>query len=744
LILDISEEIMREISLSTAFLLLMSVLLFIWVIPTENAIATTRFVGGVGPGNYTAIQNAIDDANSGDVIFVYSGTYVGRIVVNKTVTILGEDWDTTIVEGDGGGDVVVVSADWVNISGLMVRNSGIGGESSAIELLDVENCRITGNKVLDNEIGISTVQTNETFVGGNLASNNSIDIRSISSRNITMEQNMMTGGGVYLWGSSLEDWNTHNIDGSNTVNGDPVRYCSNEEQGSIVSSMSQIILANCSGMLVQGQRINGVAVGIHLGFSSGNIIRETNVSANQYGIRLDYSDGNLITNSTLSFNEIIETVIISSDNNTMANNTCWSDTTCVFVTGSSIDNRIFNNNFFSNGISGFDAGNLNLWHNGYPSAGNYWMNYTGSDIKSGPNQDQAGGDGIGDTPYILAGIGNTDEYPLMGPVQFPPSSPGNLRTTAYDQRVVLEWDPPAFDGFSPVTNYRVYRGISSGSGTFLTELGNVLNYEDTGLTNAVNSIDEGPKSNEAEATPTSSTPNQPPTCIIQAPIQGELISDTYLVFGTASDSDGMIQLVQVRINLGSWIQAVGSDSWSYLWNTTTLDDGPNTLEVRCYDGVDYSAVTNVSVQVDNSIGSQNEPPTCQILNPSSGLEVQGNVNISGSASDSDGEVVFVEVSIDGGNWRTAQGTDTWAYLWDSSDVSNGDHTISARSFDGSIYSITSNVTIVTRNDDTPDDNLVVFLISLVIFCAVLAIIIILYLKKRRGERQKPSELDEEQ
>ena len=58
------------------------------------------YVGGSGPNNYTKIQDAINDSVDGDTVFVYdeSSPYYEYITIGKTILLLGEDKNTTIID----------------------------------------------------------------------------------------------------------------------------------------------------------------------------------------------------------------------------------------------------------------------------------------------------------------------------------------------------------------------------------------------------------------------------------------------------------------------------------------------------------------------------------------------------------------------------------------------------------------------------------------------------------------------
>jgi plastocyanin len=78
---------------------------------------------------------------------------------------------------------------------------------------------------------------------------------------------------------------------------------------------------------------------------------------------------------------------------------------------SSSNNSIFHNNFMTHMDPMIAQNSSNVWDDGYPSGGNYWKDYDGMDLYSGPHQNETGSDGIGDTPYLLV-PGNLDNYPL--------------------------------------------------------------------------------------------------------------------------------------------------------------------------------------------------------------------------------------------------------------------------------------------------------------------------------------------
>lgn len=225
-----------------------------------------------GLADFHTIQEAINAAKAGDTIYVYNGTYYENVVVNKTVSLIGEDSRYTIIDADGTGSVIEVRANNINISSFTIRNSGLGYN------------------------GIFSLNVN--------------------------------GSNIF----------------SNTITG------------------------------------------------------------NSKGITLEGSHNNIIIGNTLKNNDRSGIGLLESSNN-----------------------NIYHNNLINNTRQVYDYSNddpsvspsFNVWDDDYPSGGNYWSDYKGTDVYNGPNQDQLGSDGIGDTPYVID-ANNQDRYPLMIPLDAVP------------------------------------------------------------------------------------------------------------------------------------------------------------------------------------------------------------------------------------------------------------------------------------------------------------------------------------
>jgi parallel beta-helix repeat protein len=156
--------------------------------------------------------------------------------------------------------------------------------------------------------------------------------------------------------------------------------------------------------------------GIELHDSSNNTISGNNIETNEwYGIGLYYSSNNLIEKNNIT-NNYSGIRFYYSPNNTICQNNLAHNFYGIGISNSS-NNSIFHNNFIDNTNSVHCESSIDVWDNGYPSGGNYWSDYNGTDLYSGTFQNETAGDGIGDTPHILC-EDNQDDYPLIKPHVF--------------------------------------------------------------------------------------------------------------------------------------------------------------------------------------------------------------------------------------------------------------------------------------------------------------------------------------
>ena len=94
----------------------------------------TLYVGGSGPNNYTKIQDAINDANNGDTVFVFAGLYIENVYVNKSLNLTGENRENTIVDGNETNSTIVIEASGITINGFTIQHSGINLNNAGIKI----------------------------------------------------------------------------------------------------------------------------------------------------------------------------------------------------------------------------------------------------------------------------------------------------------------------------------------------------------------------------------------------------------------------------------------------------------------------------------------------------------------------------------------------------------------------------------------------------------------------------------
>ena len=295
------------------------------------------FSGIVVPDQYPTIQAAINHANDGDTVFVRAGTYYEHVVVNRTVALVGEDRDTTIIDGSYVGIVVNITRDGVNISSFTIRRSGttwnIGGPpyGAGIYMRNVTDCTISRNKITQDAAGIQL----EFGADGNVIVDNTVTSVDLG------------------FGTFDASWNSFT--------------CNN------ITS-------------------NGRGLGLNVD-SNCNVIASNRITALEWVIALHACHYNNITDNYVANGQI-----------------------GVYLPDSSY-NRVYHNQIVNNiqqaSFYGFTP-LPNYWDDGYPSGGNYWSDYYGSDQFRGPYQNATGTDGIGDTAYLIDNS-NVDRFPLMVP-----------------------------------------------------------------------------------------------------------------------------------------------------------------------------------------------------------------------------------------------------------------------------------------------------------------------------------------
>jgi len=283
---------------------------------TEKSQSTSRgnwlYVGGSGPGNYTRIQDAIDNASDGDTVFVYddSSPYYENVFLIKSISIIGENRDTTIIDANGYRSVLVLEAEDIVVTGFTLQHSGgVAWNDSGIRIKDTKNaiithnifinngaailCRqgntisITDNVILDNEWGIRFSDWDTATIADNIINNSREGIRTNDCINIFIYNNKITNHSEGIVLCSDEKIEVHHNYIENNVCG--IGVC-----GRNALIYNNIIIKN----IITGMEITGTQ----------NIIKQNNLIENTIHATFAYERREIIFN-LLSFHIKMNTII---------------------------------------------------------------------------------------------------------------------------------------------------------------------------------------------------------------------------------------------------------------------------------------------------------------------------------------------------------------------------------------------------------------------------------------------------
>jgi len=345
------------------------------------------------PDDYPKIQEAINNANDEDIIFVREGTYQEKTLnITKPLSIIGENTTQT---------TIILDPPLINKT---IMHYTYEAPSTAIEInsnnVEISNFTIdmpseliaTGDKI---QLANNNFTFGSLILSGRLISilENSINgYLTINGSNNTIQKNFIQG--------DLNSQDNYNIIAQNTVNLD-IKLKSSSFNLISGNSVDIIYFEHCHSNLV----CNNTFRSLWLGFQGNPCYNNTickNKAIGQYHWGILIGDGS---------NNIIHDNLISN----------YTDGYGIATGGNHLtaEHNLFYRNILINndvhvGANWEINGEGNSWDNG--KEGNYWDNYSGEDLN---------GDGIGDIPYEVEGCKwedglvpftyGQDNYPLIDP-----------------------------------------------------------------------------------------------------------------------------------------------------------------------------------------------------------------------------------------------------------------------------------------------------------------------------------------
>ncbi|MFZ1753864.1 MAG: nitrous oxide reductase family maturation protein NosD [Caldilineaceae bacterium] len=228
-------------------------------------------VGGAAQENGFDLAAAMAAAQPGAVIDVPAGVYYGDLSVDKPLHLRGEiaaDGSRPIIDGQGQGTVVVITAPDVILENFVIRNSGnvIDKEDGGITVEKAGGVQLLNNRLEDVLYGIRGIDAHRLVIRGNYITGKELDIAR-------------RGDGLRLWQSE---------------------ECLVE--GNTVERVRDAIFWFSDGTTVRGNTFHDNRYGVHMMYTDGMTIEDNFMLGNSVGAYLMYSKNVLIQRNTFQQN----------------------------------------------------------------------------------------------------------------------------------------------------------------------------------------------------------------------------------------------------------------------------------------------------------------------------------------------------------------------------------------------------------------------------------------------------------
>jgi len=134
---------------------------------------------------YKYIKDGVTNSTQGDEIYVFAGTYNETIVIDKMISLVGENKSSTVIDGNNNEIILNIIVDNIHIENFIIRNSNGNIQSAGIKINsnnnEIENCTIYRTKT-----GISLNNSNENLIDNCTFHTDGVGVLLISSNNNTI------------------------------------------------------------------------------------------------------------------------------------------------------------------------------------------------------------------------------------------------------------------------------------------------------------------------------------------------------------------------------------------------------------------------------------------------------------------------------------------------------------------------------------------------------------------------------